>query len=104
MSIIANALNQTVPSISSVISDEYGDKTTTVIYNDVRCRWQEKISMVTTSTGEEVTSKVQMWVMPDISVLEGYRISKDDTTYVVVAYEKWYDISGIHDHNKVFLS
>ena len=104
MSIISSAMNQTITSISSVTSNEYNDKTTTVVYNDVRCRWQEKTSMITTSSGEEVTSRIQVWVMPTISVLEGYRVIKDDVTYVIVGYEKRYDLNGNHDHTAIFLN
>ena len=104
MSIISGLLNQTIDYISSVTSDEYNDKTTTVLYNDIRCRWQEKVSMVVNAIGEEVTSKIQVWIMPDISITEGYRVVKDDVTYVIVGYEKRYDINGNHDHTAIFLS
>lgn len=103
MSIISGALNQTIDSIKSVTSNEYNDKTLTVVYSDVRCRWQEKITQVVNSIGEEVTSKVQVWILPTITIKEGYRIVKDSITYVVVAYEKEYDLNGIHDHTKCYL-
>jgi len=104
MSIIAMGLSQTITSIASVTANEYNKKTATVIYNDIRCRWQESVTQVVSAIGEQVISKVQVWVMPDIIVKEGYRVIKDSITYVVVAYEKWYDIGGIHDHTKVYLA
>jgi len=103
MSIIANSLNQSVTSISSISIDEYNDKTLTTIHSDVRCRWQESIVQSVNNAGEEVISKIQMWVMPEITIAEGYRVVKDAVTYVVVSYEKQYNIMGVHDHTKVYL-
>ena len=103
MSLISGLINQTVDTIYSITKDGYGDVTTTTLYSDVRCRWQESIEQEVTIGGELIKYNVEMWLLPEITIKESYRISKNSETYVVVKVAKKYDLDGVHDHTKVYL-
>ena len=76
MSLVSGLLNQIVDNIYSVTTDGYGDKTTTTLYSNVSCRWEENVEQEVTIGGELIKYDIKMWVLPEISVKEGYRISK----------------------------
>ena len=103
MSLVSGLLNQIVDNIYSVTTDGYGDKTTTTLYSDVSCRWEENVEQEVTIGGELIKYDIKMWVLPEISVKEGYRVSKNSKTYVVVKTAKKYDINGICDHVEIYL-
>ena len=103
MSIVAGLLNQTIDSIKSVTIDGYGDTTAVTLYTYQPCRWQESVKQTTDSTNEEVTSTVEMWLFPDITIKENYQVVKDGVTYKVINVSKKYDIDGVHDFTKVLL-
>lgn len=107
MSLVHGMLNQTVASICSVTIDGYGDATKSVVHTSVPCRWQEKRDQITTSEGEVVMYRTEMWVDDEITIEEDFRITKDTADsdiYIVVGYEKRYGLDGKHDHTKVFLA
>jgi len=103
MSLVSGLLNQTVTSISSVSSDGYGDVTETVVYSGTPCRWQESIEQEAQVGGELIRYNIEMWLLPEITIKEKYRVIKDLKTYVVVKAIKRYDLDGNHDHTKVYL-
>lgn len=103
MSIIAGMLNQTVDVVYSVSVDGAGDTSRTVVYRDVKCRWQERIKQAFLPTGEPVTTKIEMWILPEYTIDRDCEIEKASVLYRVVDIEKRYDINGNLDHRKVYL-
>lgn len=103
MSLVNGLLNQTLTGIYSVARDRYGTPTQTLKESNVTCRWQEKIQRVVSVSGEVVVSKVECWLLPSVSVTESDRFVKNSVTYSVVAYSQHYNLSGSHDHTKVYL-
>jgi len=104
MGIVAGLLNQNINKIFSVTVDEYSDTSTTLVYSDVNCRWQEKINKVVDSNGEEVTTTVDVWLDPDKTIEYDYQIKKDSEVYRVVAREYRYNLYGIKDHVRLWLA
>jgi len=104
MSLVTGLLNQNITSISSYSKDVYGDKTYTVIYQDVPCRWQEILEQELLPTGESITYTIIVWFYPDISIRRGYKIIKDSTNYIVQKISVKYDLDGNADHIQGFLN
>ena len=103
MSLVAGLLNQTIDTIYSTTKNGYGDLTKIVVYTDVPCRWQEKVTNVINPKGEIVESRVNVWLMPSYTINEDYEIYKGSATYKVIAKEICYDLSGNADHIKLYL-
>ena len=103
MSLVAGLLNQSITGIYRVSTDGYGDTSTTIVHSNVQCRWEEIVSEISTKSGDSKKYKVTMWVMPDITIKEGYQVVKDSETYIVIDAQKQYGIDGVHDHTEVFL-
>jgi len=103
MGIISGLTNQTIDTIYSVAKDGWSTGTSTTVYNNVPCRWQEIIGKVLTSDQEEKTYKVEVWIETNYTISYGYEFKKGTETYKVVLISKKFDLDGIHDHTKVFL-
>lgn len=106
--LIDGLLNQTITSISSVTRDGYGRVVSTELYTNVKCRWQEKFTIILDKTGHEAVVKVQVWVKDthnneDVSIDVDYVFTYQSRTYTVVAYEHHYDIFGTVEYIKVYL-
>lgn len=104
MSIIDGLLNQTVTSISSYTKDVYGDKTFTVIYSDVSCRWQEILEEEVLPTGKVVTYTVKMFLMPNIVVKRGNKVIKDGAEFIVRKIHTLCNLDGEVDHFEIYLN
>jgi hypothetical protein len=103
MSIISLFVRNTITSISSTTSDEYNDKTETVVYTNVPCRWEEVMLEKIKVAGEEKEFFIRCWVLPDIEVESGYRVLYEGTTYEVVGFEKYTNVFGQQDHSVLYL-
>ena len=104
MSLVTGLLNQTITSISSYSKDVYGDKTYTVIYQDVPCRFQEILEQELLPTGESITYTVKVWLYPDILIRRGYKVIKDSTNYIIQKISIKYNLDGKADHIECFLN
>jgi len=105
MSIVSGLLNQTIDSISSFTLDGYGDKSFKEIYTFVNCRWQERLQIIISDKGEEITSKVEVWMLSKYSDIKyGWKIVKDDETYMVVGKAIAYNLSGQPEYLKLYLA
>lgn len=102
MSIISGLLNQTLTSISSVTKDGFGDISSTVVYSDIPCRFQEMIEQEVLATGEVVTYTVKMFLYPDIDIRKGYSVVYNLKTYTVQKVNPKYDLDGEKDHLEVW--
>jgi hypothetical protein len=104
MSLISGLVKQKIDYIYSITRDAYGDKTLTLEYQSIPCRWQEKIQQVIDKDGEEKKSSVEVWIYPKYSSIQhDWQITKDSEDYFVVSIEKKYDLGGNLDHIKLFL-
>jgi len=103
MSLVSGLLNQNIDSISSVSLDGYGDSTPTIVYSNVPCRWEEKVERVISPTLGIMESSVSVWLLPVYEVEYNYVIIKGSETYKMVSREYKYDITGRHDHTKLYL-
>ena len=110
MSLVSGLLNQTVTSISSVSKDEYGDDTTTVLHQNVACRWEDKIVKLVRNNDSNVRENAdiieaqsEMWVESDISIDYNYIVVRNGKNYKVIEFKENIDLSGNHDHTKVWL-
>lgn len=104
MSLVSGLINQEITTVASVVTDQYGDVTTTTVYSDVPCRWQEKRQLIKSNVNDEITSTVEVWLLPNYtSVREKQRVTFDSETYVVVGVENKYDLGGELDHIKMYL-
>jgi hypothetical protein len=103
MSLIQGLLNQ-LCEIYSVTTDAYSDITRAKVYSNVNCRWQEVITKVVSSTGEERIATVQVWILPDYIVKENYELLKDGKYYKILVINKEVDLSGQIDHFKLYLA
>lgn len=104
MGLVAGLLNQTINRIYSVSIDGYSDTSTTLVYSDVACRWQERIDKVLDSNGEEVTTTVDVWLDENKTIEYDYQIKKGSEVYRVVAREYRYNLSGNIDHVRLWLA
>ena len=104
MSLISGATNQTIDYIYSISRTKTGDKSRTLLYSNVPCRWEERTTIVKLPNNEEKTTKALAWLLPNYSVTENYEIVKDSETYTVVSVEKRYGLGGNHDHTRVALA
>ena len=104
MSLINGLVNQTIDSIVTTTSDGYGDKTQTTIYENVPCRWQDKIERITNNNNEEVTTTVKVWLLPSYSgILYTYQILQNSVTYNIQLIDNNYDLDGELDHIVLYL-
>ena len=104
MSIISGLLNQTATSISSYTKDVYGDKTYTVVYSDVSCRWQEILEEEILGTGKVITYTIKMFLMPSVKVKRGYKVIRDGANFTVRKINTLCDLDGEVDHFEVYLN
>jgi hypothetical protein len=108
MSIVAGLLNQTITTMSSTTVDGYGALTKTTVYSGVKCRWQEKFQSVLDSQGQEVLSRIQVW-LPDthsnstVSIDINYIFLYNSVEYTVIAYSDHFNTLGEREYIKVFL-
>jgi hypothetical protein len=104
MSLVAGLLNQNLDYLKSVTTDGYGDISTTTLYSDIPCRWQEMIEQEVLATGEVITYTVKMFLYPNIDIRKGYQAVYDLKTYTVQKVNPKYDLIGQKDHLEVYLS
>ena len=103
MSLISAFLNQNITSVLSVSIDGRNNKTTTVVYTNVPCRWVNSIKRVLDNNNEVQQSTIEVWINPSYTILYDYQIVKDSTTYRILRIENRYDLAGNLDHIKLFL-
>lgn len=103
MSIVAAFLNNIITSISKTTSDAYNDKTETVVYTNVPCRWEEVMLESAKFSGMEKEFSIRCWLLPSYTIKSGYRVLYKGITYEVVGYEKYTDVTGKDDHTVVYL-
>ena len=105
MSLCAGLFNQMIDGIYSDSVNQFGDATYTLVYSNVKCRWQEKVKTIINRVREEVSAKVEVWIDKDYTIIEeNWKVVKDGEDYFVNAIEKKYDIMGNLDHIKLYLS
>jgi len=105
MSLVDGLLNQKIDTVSSVVTDGYGDKTATTVYTNIPCRWQTKIEHITNSNNEEVTTTVKVFLLPGYSDIDySYQITKDSVVYNVQLIKHNYDLDGELDHIVLYLN
>ena len=104
MSLVDNLLNHPDPlDFYSVTKDKYGDNTRTLVYSNVRCRWNEKKTVVVSRSGEELVSTIIVWILPEYTIEEDYEIIKNNKLYKIASVSDKYDIFGVKDHVKIYL-
>lgn len=103
MSIVTMFLRNTITSISSTTSDAYNDKTETVVYTNVPCRWEEVMMETAKIDGMEKEFGIRCWILPSYDIKSGYRVKYNGVTYEVVGFEKYTDVTGKHDHTVMYL-
>jgi hypothetical protein len=103
MSIISAAMKHYIDSVYSVTKDRYGDSTRTLIYSDVPCRWNEHNNIVFDLNGEQKTTKVDVWLLPQYPIDYNYEFVRDNETYKIVAISKKAGLDGNIDHIRVYL-
>ena len=104
MSLIDGLTNQTINFVYSVTRDVYGDSSRTQKYANLPCRWQPNVTRVLSAVGEELVSKVEVWILPTYTINEDYEIVKDSETYRVIFKANKYDLDGVLDHIKLYLA
>ena len=105
MSLISALVNQTISYIYSVATNRYGDATETTIYSDVPCRFVKSATKTVNEKGEEVLSSAQVWLLPTYtSINTNCHVKIGSRTYRILTIEEQYDLDGILDHMKVFLT
>ncbi len=103
MSIVTLFLNNTITSISSTTSDAYNDKTPTVIYSNVKCRWEEVFIEEAKAVGITKEYQIRCWILPDLDIKSSYQVVYEGKIYEVVGLEKYTNIDGQHDHTMMYL-
>ena len=103
MSLISVFLNQTINSISSVSIDGRNNKTTTIVYSNVPCRWTASTKRVLDNNNEEKIATVECWIGPEYVIRYDYQIIKGTTAYRIISINEKYDLAGNLDHFKLFL-
>ncbi len=103
MSIITLFLNNTITSISSTTSDAYNDKTPTVVYSNVKCRWEEVFIEEAKPAGITKEFQIRCWILPSYVIKSGYQVVYEGRIFEVVGLEKYTNIDGQHDHTMMYL-
>lgn len=101
-------LNQEITTIYSTSRDGYGEVTKTSVYENVKCRWQERNELVLSKSGQEQLSRAQAWLPDnidgsDITILIDYVILFSAIEYQVIAVTNHYNILGEREYIKLFL-
>ncbi len=103
MSIVSMFLRNKITSILSTTSDAYNDKTETVVYSNVRCRWEEVMLEKANVNGVEKEFGVRCWILPKYTIKSGYRVLYKGETYEVVGFERYTNVFGQDDHTVLYL-
>jgi len=104
MSIVSGTFNQTLTSVSRKKSkDTYGDTTASVMYSNVKCRWNERNGKVVSENMEIIDYTIDAWVEGTYTIAYNYEVVYDGKTYKVVAFENKRGLSGSIDHVRLYL-
>jgi hypothetical protein len=103
MSIVAMFLKDKITSIFSTTSDEYNDKTETVVYSNIPCRWENQMLEKAKVSGIQKEFSIRCWILPRYIVKSGYRFLFEGVTYEVVGFETYANVFGQADHTVVYL-
>jgi len=103
LSLVAGLLHETIDIYSTVLNKN-SDRTRTILYSNVECRWEENVSVVVGKDVKEKRARVNVWILPTYTILEDYEIIKDDEVYKIVAVSKRKDINGNTDHIRLWLA
>lgn len=104
MSLVSNLLNHpSTLDFYSVTLDKNSDSTRTLVYSKVKCRWNEKKTIVIDNQGKELVSNISVWILPEYTILEDYEIIKDGKLYKIASVSDKYDLFGVKDHIKIYL-
>ena len=103
MSLISAFVNNTITTISSATTDAYNDKTLTMVYENIPCRWEEAMNETAKVNGMMVEFGVRCWLLPSYEIKSDYHFLFEGNSYEVVGLEKYRDVSGKHDHTVVYL-
>ena len=103
MSLISGMTNQVLDYVYSVTTNIYNDATRTLVYTNLPCRWQPKVTNIIDKTGKEITSKIEVWIEPTYTIGSDYEFVKDSETYKIAVKEDKYDLTGNLDHIKLYL-
>lgn len=103
MSLVSAFCNQTINSISSVSLDGRNNRTTTVVYSNVPCRWTANSKRILDRDNEVQIASIECWLPPQYTILYDYQIVKGTITYRIIRIEEKYDLAGNLDHTKLFL-
>jgi len=106
---ISDLLRQTITTIYSVSRDGYGTVTKTTVYSNVPCRWNEEFQMVLNKEGNEVMAQIECWLPTEIEgsatiINTDYIFLFGGTEYTVITYSNKYNIRGVREFVKAFLS
>lgn len=103
MSLATAFFNQTINSIYSVSIDGRNNKTTTVVYSNVPCRWNSSSKRILDNNNEVQISTIECWISSSYTIQYDYQITKDNKIYRIVRIDEKYDLAGNIDHIKLFL-
>lgn len=103
MSLVTGLLNQTINTIYSTTLNKYSDRVQTIVYSNVRCRWEEKTSVIVGKDAQEKVAKINVWILPQYTILEDYEIKKGGKTYKIIGVEDRIDLGGDKDHIRLWL-
>lgn len=82
----------------------YGDASTTAVYEDVPCRFTERIGRVVTSEAIIKEYRAECWIEAGYSIESSYEIIYNSETYKIVGIEKVIGFDGEEDHQKLYLA
>ena len=91
---ISPLLRQNCSSVCSPSEDKYGDVVYTTTLENQKCRFVNKPLVVFSPTGAMEIARAQMWLKPDVSINEQFRVRFDGENFEVLSVEKNYDITG----------
>jgi len=104
MSIVSAFMTQTIDYIKSVTVDGRNNKTLSIRYTDVTCRWSPGEKRILLPTGEFVSVAIEAWIPEQYDeVAFSDIIIKDEINYQIVRKDIKYDLMGNLDHIKLYL-
>jgi len=100
---ISPLLRQNCSSVCSPSEDKYGDVVYTTTLENQKCRFVNKPLVVFSPTGAMEIARAQMWLKPDVTIEEQYRVRYENDNYEIVGISKERDLSGKLMYLKVLL-
>jgi len=96
-------MNQNIEAISKVSRDKWGDRTSTILYQNVPCRFTDNLTKIREVSSEGDKVDAVAYIEKKFVVAMDYIVTFESEDYIISGFAKERDLFGKVHHQKLIL-